>query len=317
MSDLEITRRRWLEAAAAAGLALSGPARALAAPSSALTFLGVGDWGRDGAYHQSDVARQMGVTASALGARFVFSVGDNFYDDGVQSVDDPKWRTSFEDVYTAPSLQVPWRVALGNHDYHGRPEAQIAYSRVSKRWRMPDRYFVVSERAPDGTTLDLFVTDTSPMVRRYWEGGEAKTRVADQDVTAQLKWLDAALAASKADWKIVIGHHPVYTGGEHGDTAELVAHVLPLLKRHGVPLYVNGHDHDLQHIERDGMTFVCTGAGSKVRVSAATEGSRFYQGVSGFTAYALDRSGLSIAFVDYEGRTLHEARMAPPLAKAA
>ena len=32
---------------------------------------------------------------------------------------------------------------------------------------------------------------------------------AGQDTAAQLAWFEAALAASKADWKIVIGHHPV------------------------------------------------------------------------------------------------------------
>jgi len=44
-------------------------------------------------------------------------------------VDDPQWQSSFEKVYTASSLQVPWHVVLGNHDYHHDPDAQIAYAR--------------------------------------------------------------------------------------------------------------------------------------------------------------------------------------------
>ena len=101
---LTLTRRHMVGGLAAAAL----PLRAWANNRSALTFLAVGDWGRDGGFHQQDVADRMGETAAQIGASFVISVGDNFYEDGVKSVDDPIWKTSFEDVYRAPSLQAPW-----------------------------------------------------------------------------------------------------------------------------------------------------------------------------------------------------------------
>jgi len=112
-----ITRRRALQGLGLAAIAPFAPVWAAEAdPDPFISFLAVGDWGRDGAFHQAEVAARMGETATALYADFVISVGDNFYEDGVASVDDPKWKTSFEDVYTAPSLQIPWYVALGNHD---------------------------------------------------------------------------------------------------------------------------------------------------------------------------------------------------------
>src|ERR1700761_7560056 len=145
------------------GLAVSTlPLGAWANRRSALTFLAVGDWGRDGAFHQQDVADRMGETASQIGARFVISVGDNFYEDGVRGVDDPIWKTSFEDVYRAPSLQVPWYVALGNHDYHGNSQAQLDYSAKSRRWRLPARWHAFEQTAPDGATIAFFALDTSP-----------------------------------------------------------------------------------------------------------------------------------------------------------
>jgi tartrate-resistant acid phosphatase type 5 len=37
---------------------------------------------------------------------FVVSTGDNFYESGLVSVDDPRFAASFTNVYTHPRLQV-------------------------------------------------------------------------------------------------------------------------------------------------------------------------------------------------------------------
>jgi acid phosphatase len=297
-----ITRRRALTGLAGVALGSLTASWARAAGDGALTFLAVGDWGRDGAFHQAEVGRQMGLTAQAIGAAFVISAGDNFYEDGVFGLDDPKWRTSFEAVYDHPALQVPWHVALGNHDYHGNTEAQIAYSARSRRWRLPARHYVRRERAPDGTTLKLVVIDTSPFVSKYHRP-DSKVQVEGQDAAAQLAWLDGALARSDADWTIVVGHHPIWSGREDSDAApDLRATVDPILRRHRVRLYVNGHDHDLMHVEKDGAHYVCTGAGSKM--DEACEAGDFCSLASGFTAYRLTRDRLEVAYRAWTGAEL-------------
>ena len=44
----------------------------------------------------------------------------------------------------------------------------------------------------------------------------------EQSWRTNLVELETELAASKASWKVVVGHHPVRSnGGEHGDTPEL------------------------------------------------------------------------------------------------
>lgn len=310
-----LSRRQALQAL---GLAMAAPfSRAWAAEAApALTFVAVGDWGRDGADNQSAVAARMGETAGLIGARFVISVGDNFYEDGVTGVDDPKWKTSFEDIYTAPSLQVPWQVALGNHDYHGDSQAQLDYARASPRWRLPRRWYSFSQTAPDGASAEFFVLDTSPFISDYYADGAKKVKVAGQDTAAQLAWFEAALARSRADWKIVVGHHPVYSGGDghggQGGSPDLIARLDPILQRYRVPLYLNGHDHDLQHVARGATHYVCTGAGSLTRPRCYMAGSDFCSLQSGFTAFSLTGRRLRVAYRDYTGAELRVVDIARP-----
>ncbi len=324
MSEVRLTRRSLLRTVGGVGIAAAMPlSRAWADEDGAsLNFLAIGDWGRHGHDYQRDVAAQMGESGELLGARFVVSVGDNFYKNGVTGVHDPAWRTSFEDVYIAPSLQVPWYVALGNHDYRGNAQAQIDYSRTSSRWRMPARWYRFAERAPDGARLEIFVLDTSPLVRSYYANGAREVKVGDQkaNVPMQLAWLDGALRDSKADWKIVVGHHPIYMGRVSrpmlplawdrrprriGGLPDLIAQLDPILQRHRVPLYLNGHVHDLQHVFRGATHYVCTGAGSKGAGYCDMGGSDFCSLNPGFVACAVNRARLRVAYRDYRGTNLH------------
>ncbi|HXQ15476.1 MAG TPA: tartrate-resistant acid phosphatase type 5 family protein [Caulobacteraceae bacterium] len=320
MASNLITRRRALQGLGLAMVAPFSPAWAADVdPDPVVSFLAVGDWGRDGAFHQAEVAARMGETAKALDASCVISVGDNFYEDGVESVHDPKWKTSFEDVYTAPSLQVPWYVALGNHDYHGNTQAQLDYANTSKRWSMPGRWShnyegVQTNKGVVG--VDLFILDTSPFIKAYYADGAKKVKVAGQDTAAQLRWLEAELAASTGDWKVVVGHHPVYSGGagpdDPGGSPELIAQLDPILQRHRVPLYLNGHEHDLQHVARGATHYVCTGAGSQTRDHCHTDGSDFCSVESGFTAIVATPKTLRVGYRDWKGEELHVVDIARP-----
>ncbi|CAN5241320.1 metallophosphoesterase [soil metagenome] len=281
-----------------------------AAEPKALAFVATGDWGQEGDTRQKAVATQMGIAARRMNSSFVVAVGDNFYDAGVTSTSDAHWKVSFEDIYTDPALQTPWYAILGNHDYGGSPQAQIDYSGKSRRWMMPARYYVKSVTLPGGMAADLFFIDTSPLISGYRNSAREsnlRANVLGQDGKAQLAWLQAALAKSTAPWKLVFGHHPVFSGGEHGDTSDLVRDLKPLLDRYGVQAYVNGHDHDLQHIDRDGIAYVCTGAGASVRTVKSVTGTRFARSQVGFTAYRLTPDRLTIDFIDDRGVLMHSA----------
>ena len=313
MGNEHPNRREVLGGIAAAAALAALPRFSGAAAQTAVNFLVVGDWGRDGNSHQREVATQMGKAAAAADSRFVVSVGDNFYDNGVASATDPQWRSSFEDVYIAPSLQVPWYVALGNHDYRGTPQAQIDYARTSPRWRMPSRYYKVAGSEIGAPHLDLFFIDSSPLVHRYREKVENNiaANVATQDVDGQLRWLDAELGRSTAPWKLVIGHHTLHSGGSaHGDTAEVVELIEPLLKKHRVQAYINGHDHDLQHIRRGGVDFIGSGAGSEARPVAPVEGTLFCAERSGYASISSSPDVLRLKFRDFTGARLYRGTIA-------
>jgi acid phosphatase len=287
------------------------PARLLAADngnpasSNGLNFIIFGDWGRNGETDQAEVATQMAIAVRATNPRFFISVGDNFYEDGVASASDPQWQTSFENVYKDPAFQIPWQVILGNHDYHGNCDAQLEYARSHPRWNMPARYFLQNYRIDAGMTADFFYLDTTPMVKGYWHNGKTKAAVSSQDVKKQLAWFKDALAASQAQWKIVVGHHPIYSGGEHGDTSELIESVLPLLHEHKAQVWFNGHDHDLQHLVAGDLNLFCSGAGSQFRPTTATIHTKFAEACSGFTAVSLQPDRMVLRMTDNHGQLLY------------
>jgi len=59
------------------------------------------------------------------------------YEDGCMSVNDPQFNTKWFQVFIRPflSLQVPWKVCLGNHDYYGNPQSQIDYTKHPANYR--------------------------------------------------------------------------------------------------------------------------------------------------------------------------------------
>lgn len=303
---MSITRRQFVTTSATIGAGFSFIRSAEAAPAG-VSFLLVGDWGRHGKHHQGFVADQMARTAQAINSRFVVSVGDNFYENGVESVTDPQWQSSFEAVYTAESLQTPWHVILGNHDYRGNVQAQLDYTKQSKRWRMPDRYYMDVVTLPGGARAAFYYLDTSPFIRKYYG---SRVRVEGQNTQAQLDWLDAKLAASTAEWNIVIGHHPIYTAhapeyGHDHDQPDLIARLNPILQKHNVPIYINGHDHLLQAVKMDDISYVCTGAGSETYTPGPAIRGGFISGSHGFMVAHLSGSQLDYALVDETGATLY------------
>jgi len=283
------------------------------AADSVLHFIVVGDWGHRGEQYQKPVAVQMAKTASEFNVRFIISTGDNFYPHGVVSIYDTMWKRSFENVYTDPSLQVPWYAVLGNHDYHSNPEPQIDYSSVSKRWHMPARYYAVKfDINGDSINQALFVfIDTNPFIPAYYRG--TKHKVHGQDTEAQKKWITQTLSDPSPNirWRIVVGHHPMFTGGGRRylhETWPIRGALHRVLRKAKVDAYLAGHEHSLQHLGpiKDIHHFI-SGSGATKTKARRIFRSKFAASEYGFMLFSLTGDILRVRVIDHRGNTIYTA----------
>jgi len=272
-----------------------------------LNFFIISDWGWNGYLHQQEVADQMAIVADSLDPKFIVSCGDNFQIQGVASVQDPLWLTSFENVYKQPSLQVDWYPVLGNHDYKGNTQAEIDYSKISRRWRLESHYYSFVRKINDSISARLIFLDTPPLVDEYYEK-PGYPDVFKQDSAKQMKWLKDVLATSKEQWKLVFGHHPVYSAShKHGNTPELIRRLKPLFEKYHVQFYVCGHDHDMQHLrEKEGaVDYIVPGVGGEPRPANSDERSVFSKSLPGFSMISLFADSLQFYFIDSKGKPVY------------
>jgi tartrate-resistant acid phosphatase type 5 len=275
---------------------------------NSINFLVVGDWGRNGEFHQKDVADKMGEEATKNHTSFILSMGDNFYPDGVISTTDPQWNKSFEDIYTSYSLNIPWYTVFGNHDYRGSIQAQLDYSKVSRRWRTNERYFSFERTIPNSSEKAIFIfIDTNPFDETL--NGNSHSDLSKQDTSAQLIWLENTLANTNAIWKIVLGHHPLYTTGVRRDKMlDVRKAILPIFEKHKVNIYFAGHEHDLQHQKPQGFThYFVSGAGSEIRpVTNDSMQTKFAVSDHGFMSVQLQKDTVHLKVINYLGKELYK-----------
>ena len=266
------------------------------------------DLGRNGYYDQKPIAELMGIMAEEVGPECVIAAGDIHHFDGVASVDDPLWMTNYELIYAHPELMIAWHPILGNHEYRGNTQAVMDYSRISRRWEMPARYYTEAF-SEEGTTVRIVWIDTTPLIDKYREEYGKYPDACQQDIDIQLQWLDATLAAAKEDWVIVVGHHPIYaeTSKDDVEREDMQRRVDTLLRKHRVDMYINGHIHNFQHIRAAGsdIDYVTNSSGSLSRKVKPIEGTVFCSSEPGFSILSATPRTLELRMVDKHGKVLH------------
>lgn len=203
-----------------------------------LRFISVADTGT-GDRGQYAVAEAMDRYYSQNAFDLAILAGDNIYNDG----EIEKIAAVFERPYQSLLKQgVKFQACLGNHDIRtANGEPQVRYP----GFNMLGRYYTFRREG-----VQFFALDTNHNAE--WKN--------------QLSWLEQELSRSEAPWKVVFGHHPIYSSGHYGVNQVFIKNLTPLFQKYGVQLFINGHDHDYErtHLIK-GTTYLTCGAGAGVR----------------------------------------------------
>ena len=283
------------------------------APDSYHLFA-LGDWGTDTHSHQAAVSHAMQAYAATnrIHPKCLLFLGDNWYGWLFGGSASKRWRTQFEEMYPADVFPGKCFAILGNHDYEHRPgdkvAAQLEYAKKpGTRWTLPSKWY--SFAVPEARPLIRFIAlDSNYPERDFFRTTPALTR---DEIAAQNAWFQQQLAApTQAPFTIVIAHHPIFSNGDHGDTPALIRDWRHALNEHRVPLYLCGHDHDLQHLEfaGDPTSYVVSGGGGAVlrNMHSRHRNEDVYgRKVAGFTHIEANNDNLIVRLVDSSGTIVH------------
>lgn len=206
---------------------------------------------------------------------FGLMLGDNIYPSGAtlgaDGFDDADrfrhmFTEPFGDLVTEPPGYITY-VTLGNHDWETSRAggfAQIDFFKTTDDFYIDAPFYVVKPPAAGGD-VELFVIDTSMILAATTvyedflndDGSEAVTDIVDEPdyyteplteaERNQPQWLDEALQASTAKWKLVVAHHPIWSssGSKFEQARVLRELILPTMCRYA-DAYIVGHDHTLE-----------------------------------------------------------------------
>ena len=272
----------------------------------------VSDLGRDGCHYQQLVANLMNDMAAKVKPMAIIATGDTHHGNGVKSSHDKDWTINFENIYHHPRLKsIDWYAAIGNHEYLGKVEGLLDYSKESPRWKMSDRYYTtVFNRG--GTSIRLVIIDTTPMIEKY-RNNPKRPDVGLQDKDEQLQWLDEVLSKAKEDWVIVAGHHPIHadTKKSKQERTDMRNTVNKVLCRHSnVDIYLCGHIHNFQHLrdKKCNIDYVVNTSGAESRNVRQTKRTIYCSGETGFSVLTANEKTLTLYMVDKYGNLLHTVK---------
>jgi hypothetical protein len=151
-----------------------------------------------------------------------------------------------------------------------------------------------------------------PLVRVIFvDTTESKTTLAEE-----AEFVAASARQSNALWKIVMGHHPVRNYGPHGESRAMHSEMLPVLVSEKVDLYISGHEHNQQVIQRaDEPTFLISGAGGKPTRPLRDGQREFLRGYSvenGYSILVIDDKALFIDMYGLSDESLQRFQIDPP-----
>ncbi len=209
-----------------------------------LTFAVIGDSG-DGSKAQFAIANQMVAARQKTPFDFVLMLGDNIYEGGKPKYFKPHFEAPYKELLAA---NVKFYAALGNHDA-ASADFHLKYANFNMGGK---RYYnFVKGTAGSDNLIEFFVLDTND----------------EKSIPpAQLAWLEAALKASTAKWKVAYMHHSLFTSGRmHPPYLGMRNQLHPLFAKYKVNLVLAGHVHAYERVKpQDGVQYITEGCSGKI-----------------------------------------------------
>ena len=197
-----------------------------------------------------------------------------------------------------------------------RHQAGCPTSQFPTRWTLPARWYTFD--FPTHKPLIHFIVLDSNMPRAdgTWQHGHDFT-LKPEEQAEQLHWFETQLQKPRTTPYLgVLGHHPIYSNGPHGDHPVLIREWDTLFRKYKVDLYMAGHDHDLQHLELEGhpTTHFLSGGGRAdlyvLKVDGLDRGP-YAQQVHGFSHLSVTPKSLELRHLDADGRLLYGITRTP------
>ena len=259
------------------------------------------------------VGKAMASLCETIPCDFGIQLGDNIYPDGADANDGKDDQKRMNDLILAPLQPLfdkkPELVvysALGNHDWKtSRKGVALQTEWMSKQpnFRLDEQGYYNYKIGEQGNDVEFFVLDTNMLLsgQTFYEvplnpdGSETPDEVALKNGTAELEehkrhevplngedkkqiaWLKNGLKKSTAKWKIVYGHHILWSigGSKYSEGHVLRRLILPTLCNNA-DAYIAGHEHDLELLTDDcslytndktvkKLPLIISGAASKMR----------------------------------------------------
>lgn len=174
---------------------------------------------------------------------------------------------------------VPQVVASGNHEYIDSRNADGSESRtLGPHWA---KQFALPGNGVAGLESTTYVTDYQG-VRFIVLDGTAALDLGTLEQQSQ--WLEQRLKESKARWKVVVTHQPIFTCARPEDTGPLKAAWKPLFERYAVDLVLQGHDHCYSRLSNEAGR----AAAKQAHAAGKVQGPVYMVSVAGSKMYGLN-----------------------------
>ena len=208
------------------------------------------------------------------------------------------WQFALNNISTF-TCKVPVRPLMGNHDSYlnGTPQYEAYLYPPEMETQTGTRlYYRIDSGNVHFIILNmLWGVDTFSPQERAW-------------FVAQMESIPSG------DWKIVMEHASVYASGsmvggkQYYDPVDMVQQVAPLFEKYKVNLVISGHDHHLEFLQKNGVSYaVIGGAGAPLDAVATniSPASLWYLPQQhGFLDVTVHSSTIELLFRDPNGNEL-------------